>query len=169
VDRALDVQETRAAMPPEVQAEIAAGKVSSKKWDAYLKQYPWKIDFSQPLILTKFTLATVSSEINSAPLTPDWIAHGRETLLTPSSKAIPMRLQLYVTGAYGRKRLFKISPFDEAETMAAFQTLHAKYPQQPLTLHVETDERLTEGKLSLRAGGQIIPLTHSKVQVFSTE
>jgi len=169
VDRALDVQETRAAMPAEVRAEIAAGTVSSKKWDAYLKQYPWKIEFSQPLTLTNFGLSLVSAERLGAAPTPDFAAYIQEVLASPSLKAVPQSAMLYVTGAYGRKRLFKISPFDEAETMAAFQTLHAKYPQQPLTLHVETDERLTEGKLSLRAGGQIIPLTHSKVQVFSTE
>jgi hypothetical protein len=51
--------------------------------------------------------------------------------------------------------------------MAAFQTLHAKYPAQPITLHFETDERLSKATLSLRAGQQVIPLSKSLVEVFT--
>jgi hypothetical protein len=73
---------------------------------------------------------------------------------------------LYVAGAYGRKKIFKVDPFDEHETMAAFQTLAAAHPGQPLTLFVETNEQLTNASLSLRAGKQIIPLPKSPVQLF---
>ncbi|HEX8326835.1 MAG TPA: hypothetical protein VF629_04795 [Hymenobacter sp.] len=39
-----------------------------------------------------------------------------QQLLTPSGKAVPRNAMLYLTGAYGRKRLLKISPFGEAKT-----------------------------------------------------
>jgi hypothetical protein len=73
---------------------------------------------------------------------------------------------LYVAGPYGRQRLFKLVPFDEAETIAAFQTLHAQHPKEVITLYVDTDERLSKATLSLRAGGQVIPLTKTSVQFF---
>jgi hypothetical protein len=53
--------------------------------------------------------------------------------------------------------------------MAAFQTLHAKHPAGPITLHVEVDERLTKAALVLQADGQVIPLTKSKVEFFDAE
>ena len=50
--------------------------------------------------------------------------------------------------------------------MAAFQTLAAKYPGQPITLFIDTDEQLSKATLSLRAGSQIIPLTKTHVELF---
>jgi Protein of unknown function (DUF2931) len=167
VDRTLDVRETRAAMPAEVQAEIAAGTLSSKKWDAYLKQYPWKIEFSQPVTLTNYLITYRSAEFTRAPTTPDTVAYA-QALLSQQLRAVPQDLDLYLTAAYGRQRLVRVDPFDEIETMSAFQTLHDKYPHEPITLHYEVDERVTQSTLSLRAGGQTIPLPKSKVEVFST-
>ena len=89
-----------------------------------------------------------------------------QALLTPSPKPVPTDVNFFVAGAYGRKKLFKVRPFDEQETLSAFQTLAAAHPGQPLTLFIETNERLTEAKLSLRAGKQVIPLTKSQVQLF---
>ena len=165
VDRAADVAETRAAMPAAIRAEIAAGTVSSKRWDNYLKTYPWKLAFSQPLTLTEFGMGFVNAEDINLPLTPDSAAYA-QTVLAPSVKPVPKDAMLYVAGAYGRKRLFKVETFDEAETMAAFQALHARHPAEPITLYVDTDERLSKATLSLRAGAQIIPLPKSRVEVF---
>ena len=71
----------------------------------------------------------------------------------------------FLSGAYGRKALFRVNLFDEAETMAAFRTLHAQHPAEPLTLFVDTDERLGKAALSLRAGSQVISLPKSPVQI----
>ena len=165
VDRAADVAETQGRLPAAVRAEIKAGTLSAKKWDAYLKRYPWQVAFNQPLALSNFGVIYRSAEKVGAPLTADMTAYAQE-LLAPSPKPVPKSCMLYLAGPYGRKRLFKISPFDEAETMAAFQSLAAKHPGQPLTLHVETDERLTKAALSLRAGKDIVPLVKSPVQFF---
>jgi hypothetical protein len=168
VDRADDVRETRAAMPAHVRQEIAAGTVSGKRWDSYLKTYPWQLAFSQPVTLTNYSINYLSAEVTSAPLTPDMAAYA-QGLLRPLPKAVPKEADLYVTGAYGRKRLLRIEPFAEAETMAAFQRLHQAHPQAPLTLHLELDERLTKATLALQAAGQSIPLLKTQVQVFSAD
>ena len=165
VDRAADVAETRAELPAAVQAEIKAGTLSTKKWDAYLKRYPWKLEFSQPLTLFDHGISFRSAENASTPLTADLAAFAQE-VLAPSPKPVPKSCMLYLAGAYGRKRLLKIKPFDEAETMHAFQTLAAKHPDQVITLHVEIDEELKKATLSLRAGGQVLPLTKSVLQFF---
>ena len=88
VDRAADVAETRAKLPAAVQAEIKAGTLSTKKWDAYLKRYPWKLEFSQPLTLFDHGIGFRSAEKASAPLTADLAAFAQE-VLAPSPKAVP--------------------------------------------------------------------------------
>lgn len=165
VDRAADVAETRAELPAAVQAEIKAGTLSTKKWDDYLKRYPWQLAFSQPLTLFDHGISYRSAERASAPLTADLAAFAQE-VLAPSPKSVPKSCMLYLAGVYGRKRLLKISPFDEEETMGAFQTLAAKHPGQTITLHVEIDEEIRKAALSLRAGGQTLPLTKSTIQFF---
>lgn len=165
VDRAGDVADTRAKLSPDVQHEIATHTISSKKWDTWLKRYPWQLAFSQPLTLTDYSIGYLNAEATSYPPTPDMAAYA-QVVLTPSSKPIPSHANFFVAGGYGRKKLFKVRPFDEAETMGAFQTLATAHPGQPLTLFIETNERLTEATLSLRADKQIIPLTKSKVQLF---
>lgn len=165
VDRAGDVADTRAKLAPEVQREIATHTISSQKWDTWLQRYPWQLAFSQPLTLTDYGIGYLSAEATSYPPTPDMAAYA-QVLLGPSSKPVPKDCMLYVAGAYGRKKIFKVDPFDEHETMAAFQTLAAAHPGQPLTLFVETNEQLTNASLSLRAGKQIIPLPKSPVQLF---
>ena len=165
VDRAADVADTRAKLSPEVRREIATRTISSKKWDTWLKRYPWQLAFSQPLTLTDYSIGYLNAEATSSPLTPDMAAYA-QTVLTPSPKPIPSHVNFFVAGAYGRKKLFKVRPFDEGEVTAAFQTLAAAHPGQPLTLFIETNEQLTQASLSLRAGKQVIPLTKSPVQLF---
>jgi hypothetical protein len=165
VDRTADVKYRQAHMSPAVQHEIATGTISSKKWDEYLKTYPWKVEFSRPLTLYDFYISYLNAEATGNPPTPDLAAHVR-AFLAPEPKPVPKAVNLYVAGAYGRKRLVQVDSFDEQETMAAFQTLHAKHPTVPITLRVEVDERLTKAALVLQAGGQAIPLTKSPVEFF---
>ena len=164
-DRAATIAERQGALPAAVQAEIKAGKLSTKKWDAYLKRYPWKLEFSRPLTLFDYGFSYRSAEETSDPPTADMVAFAQE-VLAPSPKPVPQDAMLYLAGAYGRKRLLKVDPFDEAETMHAFQTLAAQHPGQTITLHVEIDEELKKATLSLRAGGQVLPLTKSVLQFF---
>lgn len=166
VDRAADVRDTRAQMSPEVQQEIKTGTLSAKKWDEYLRRYRWQFEFSQPVTLADFGLSLLSAERLSMAPTPDFAAYAHQVMLTPTEKAVPQSAMLYLTGAYGRRRLLKIKPFDEAETQAAFQTLHAQFPAEPLKLHVELNQDLTTAVLSLRAGSKILPLIKTKVQFF---
>jgi len=165
VDRVASVREGRAAASPEAQRAIATRTLGPQKWDTWLKRYPWQLAFSQPLTLTDYSIGYLNAESISYPSTPDMVAYA-QALLTPSPKPVPTDVNFFVAGAYGRKKLFKVRPFDEQETLSAFQTLAAAHPGQPLTLFIETNERLTEAKLSLRAGKQVIPLTKSQVQLF---
>ena len=164
-DRTQVVREAREPLPPEVKREIATGTLSPKKWDAYLKTYPWQLAFGQPLTLTDFGMDFRNGEVTNVPLTPDLAAFA-QVVLAPSRKGVPESAMLYVAGAYGRKKLFKVEDFDEHETMAAFRTLAAAHPGEPLTLYVETNEQLSQATLSLRAGQQVIPLAKSPVQLF---
>ncbi|GAB3638338.1 hypothetical protein GCM10027422_39280 [Hymenobacter arcticus] len=165
VDRAAAVRETKATLSAAVKHEIATGTLSSKKWDAYLRQYPWKLEFSRPLTLTRFAMGFFDAEAIGDPSSAD-AAVQAQLVLAPSPKPVPKTAMLYVAGPYGRQRLFKLVPFDETETLAAFQTLHAQHPKDVITLYVDTDERLSKATLSLRAGGQVIPLTKTSVQFF---
>lgn len=165
VDRAADVRDTRAELSPEVQREIATGTLSAKKWDEYLLHYRWQLAFSQPLTLTRYGISYFSAERTGLPASPDMQAH-LQRLLSPTDKAVPKSAMLYVRGAYGRQRLLKISPFDEQQTLAAFRTLHAQHPQEPLTLYVDVNEQLDKASLSLRAGTHHLPLDKTKVQFF---
>lgn len=167
-DRTEVIKERQAALSPKVRREIATGTLSTEQWDAYLKTYPWQLAFSRPLTLTDFGIGYVNAENTSVPHTPDMAAYA-QLLLTPSPKPVPTYAMLYVAGAYGRKRLLKVEGFDEAETMAAFQTLAAQHPQEVITLFVDVDKRLSKAALSLRAGGQVLPLAESPVQFFDLE
>ena len=158
------VKEARDPLPADVRAQIKAGALSAKKWDTYLKTCPWQVAFSQPVKLTNFAIGYINAEELFYPPTPDLAAHA-QTLLVPSPRPVPKDLVLYVSGAYGRNRLFRVNLFDEAQTMSAFQTLAAQHPQQTITLFVEADERLSKVNLSLRAGQQVIPLLKSPVQI----
>lgn len=165
VDRAAAVRETQAKLTPEVRHEIATGTLSSKKWDEYLKVYNWQLAFSHPLTLSKFALHFLDAEAISDPVSADMAAQA-QLLLAPSPKPVPAYAMLYVAGPYGRKRLIKIKPFDEQQTLAAFRSLHAQHPQEVITLLVDADEKLTKATLSLRAGGQVIALSKTTVQLF---
>jgi hypothetical protein len=102
--------------------------------------------------------AGTTADLNQTPF--------RQNLLAAGPKRVPRELCLFVQGPYGRRRQLRVEPLDEAETFAAFQTLHAKHPHEPLTLHIDQDARLTKATLTLRAGQEAIPLTKSQGQFF---
>ena len=162
-DRAAVIAEEQAKLAPEVRYEIATGTISSKKWDDYLKPYPWHVAFNRPLTLTKMSASYVNAEKLIDPPTPDMAAFV-QVLLAPSPKPVPSRLRLRLAGEYGRKQDLNISFLDEHETMSAFQTLHAQHPHEVLTLFVDVNEQLTKATVSLRAGSQVIPLPHTKIE-----
>lgn len=167
-DRAAVIAEQQAKLGPEVRHEIATGTISSKKWDDYLKTYPWQVAFSQPLTLTEFSIDYLNAEALQDPPTPDLKAFV-QVLLAPSPKPVPSGLNLSVAGDYGRKQDLNIKFPDEHETMSAFQTLRAQHPQQPLTLYVEVNEQLSKATVSLRAGSQIIPLPQTKIEFWPVD
>ena len=172
--RAELVREVRAQLSPEAQRQVATGTLSAHQWEKYLVQYPWKITFGHPVQLYDYGVDYFSAERTNYPAAPDPANSTadlnqtpfRQNLLAAGLKRVPRELYLFVQGPYGRKRQLRVDPLDEAETFAAFQTLHAKHPTEPLTLHIDQDERLTKAALTLRAGQEAIPLTKSKVQFF---
>ena len=163
-DRAKMIKEEQAAMPPAVRAEIAAGTISARQWDEYLKKYPWQVGFSQPLALDKYYLTYLSAERTTSPATRDPAPYLRD-LLTARSRPAPRDLWLYVRDEAGHRFLLRAEAFDEAETMAAFQALHKASPAAALTLRVETDKYVKSATFVLTDGTRTIPLTKTVVEV----
>ena len=169
VDRAGMVAETRGEMPPEVQAQIKAGNISAQKWDAYLKTYPWQVAFNVPFTLSRYSWHGVNAERFSDPITHDDLAAYRQFVLSPVLKAAPKRLFLYGQAEHGGNYLLQVESFDEAETKAAFQALHAANPVSPITLLFTIDRPFQKATLTLKNEAKEIPLAKSKVEVFSTD
>ena len=74
-----------------------------------------------------------------------------------------------VDAGYSRKRLIRVNPFNEEETLAAFQTLHAANPALPLSLYFDTDERVSKGRLFLKNDRQQLELLKSEILFFDAE
>lgn len=165
-DRAHMIKQEQARMTPAVQAQIKAGTVSARQWDEYLKQYPWKVAFNQPLALYNYRVKYVSAEYTNYPDTPD-MAPFLRTLLTDQPRPAPRELWLYVRDEAGHRYLLRVEAFDEAETLAAFQALHKASPTAPLTLRVETDKYVKAATLVLTDGVKTIPLSKSVVEVIA--
>jgi hypothetical protein len=140
-NRAKILQEVRAQMPPDVQQQIGAGTFGAQKWDEYLCRYPWKVEISQPLTLYKYSLHCLNAERVRAPLSRDLGPYLLQ-LLDPTPKAIPRKLYLYGQDEHGSRHQIRITSFDEAETMAAFQTLSQADPQRRITLFIEVSKDL---------------------------
>ena len=67
VNRATMVRNTQLELPARVQAEIKAGTISTKKWDAYLKTYPWQLAFNVPFTLDQaYSIGYRSGEYTNA-------------------------------------------------------------------------------------------------------
>jgi hypothetical protein len=65
----------------------------------------------------------------------------------------------------GHAYRLRVRRFDEAETQAAFRTLHQAQPTSPLTLRLEADKYLKQASLVLVAGQQTMPLTKTAVEI----
>ena len=129
--RAEFVQMRRGQMPAAVQTEIKAGTMSTKKWDEYLKTYPWQVAFNVPVTFYRsYSMQYVSAEYTNFPLTRDDASYN-QAILQPSPKPVPSGCFLYLQAEHGAHHLLQIRAFDEAETMAAFQALHAASPASP--------------------------------------
>jgi hypothetical protein len=163
-DRAEMFQLELAKTTPAVQQQMKAGTISTKQWDEYLRTYNWQLAFSEPLTLTKYYVSYLNAEINNYPATRDLAPHLQE-LLTPHTRAVPRTLSLYVRDEAGHAHLLRTRAFDEAETMAAFATLHQASPSRPLTLRVETDKYVKKASFVLTDGVKSIPLTKTVVEV----
>ena len=167
-DRPLMMEQEQAKLPPAVQAAIRTHSLNTRQWDAYLKTYPWQVAFSQPLKLADYGIDFFNAEKVAYPASKD-LAPYIQAVLTPQPRAVPKLLFLLVDAGYGRKRRIQVRAFDEAETLAAFQTLHAASPALPLTLYVETDARVDKARLFLKNERQQIELDKAKVELFDAE
>jgi len=168
-DRPSMVKETREEMPAPVQAEIKAGTLSTKKWDEYLKTYPWQVAFNVPFPLSEYSVNFVNAERASDPLTRTGLEPYRQYLLTPVAKPVPSAGYFYCTAEHGGHYLVQVRAFDEAETQAAFRTLHAASPQSPITLLFTLDKPFQKATITLQNEVKRIPLTKTPVQVFSED
>jgi hypothetical protein len=167
-DRATMVQEIREEMPPEVQAQIKAGTISPKQWDAYLTTYAWRVAFNVPFTIAQYSLHGVNAERFSDPLTRD-LAPYRQMLLTATSKPVPRKLYVHGQAVHGAHYEVRVKAFDEAETMAAYKALHTASPQSPITLLFTVDKPFQKATMSLQNEAKQIPLTKSMVEVFSED
>jgi len=167
-DRAEMYRSEMAERPAAVQQQMKAGTINTQLWDDYLKTYDWQLAFSQPLTLTNYYITYLNAEVNNYPATPDLAPHLRE-LLTPQLRAAPRSLDLYVRDEAGHTHLLRTRAFDEAETMAAFQTLHQQSPTRPLSLRVETDKYVQKATFVLTDGQHAIPLTKTAVEILARD
>jgi hypothetical protein len=166
-NRALMIQQEQAKLPLSVQAQIQAGTLSARQWDDYLLTYPWKVELSQPLALDG-GVAYFNAErdyYSSSPTTPTQVP----PLLALTPKPVPSYLQLVGTMRDGRKRELVVRDFDEAQTLAAFRTLHAAHPEAPITLRLETDTDITQGQILLQNAYQQLPLTCSTLEIYTPD
>jgi len=163
-DRAAMLRQKLTAAPPAVRAQVQAGALTTRQWDAYLVQYPWQVAFSQPLTLTSYQVNFLSGEYIAEPETREMAPYLR-AIRTPQARPVPSSLTFAVADEAGHKYTLRASPLDEAETQAAFQQLHAAHPAAPVTLLVETDKYVKAASFVLESGGQRIPLTKSPVRI----
>lgn len=164
-NRAKMLQEVRAQMPADVQQQIGAGTSGAQKWDRYLRRYPWKVAVSQPLTLYKYSLHCLNAERVRDPLSRD-LGPYRQHLLEAIPKSLPRKLYLYGQAEHGARYQIRLNPFDEAETLAAFEQLSQGNPQRPITLFIDVSKDFKKGTLTLRNERQQIPLLKTRVQLF---
>ena len=174
-NRARMAQEERAKLPATIQQQLRTGSFSPRPWDAYLVKYPWRVEVLMedtlhpaPLSLYSHYVEYFSAEDDSYPLTKEkeGLAPFLDIVRQPTPKAIPQVLGLFVENKYKEKHQIRINPFDEAETLAAFQKLAAAHPQEPIVLRVEVDKLYQNYRLTLSNAYQTLPLDKATVKVF---
>jgi Protein of unknown function (DUF2931) len=169
VNRATMVRNIQLELPTHVQAEIKVGTINTKKWDDYLKTYPWQVAFNVPFTLDQpYSIHYRNAEYTNSPLTRD-LAPYFQGLLAPSPKPVPKSAVLFGRTEHGARYKLRLQELDEAETMAAFQALHAASPKSPITLLVSLDKPLQRATLSLKNETKEILLPKSIVKVFLQE
>ena len=177
--RAQTVQARQAELSPAVRQQIAAGTISSRRWDTYLKTYPWRLEVtmqtgisdqpqSEPLTLYDHYIRYLNAEQSTYPPTPDRAPYN-QALLTTQPRPVPKYFGLFVKNKYGEKHEIRVDSLDEAETLAAFQTLAAAHPKEPLVLRVEVDKLYQNYRLTLSNAYQTLPLDKATVKVFEEE
>lgn len=176
VDRAALVAEERAKLPAAVQAQLRAGTFGPGQWDTYLVKYPWRVEVvvqndkqALPLPLYNHYAEYFSAENDSYPVALDRMDAYLDIIRQPTPKAVPQVLGIFVDNHYGEKHEIRINPFDEAETLAAFQALAARHPKEPMVLRIEVDKLYTQYKLSLSNGFQTVSLDKATVKIFEED
>ena len=168
VERTSMVKETQAEMPPHVQQEIKAGTISPKKWDEYLKTYPWQVALNVPFELYHLSFTGLNAERFTDPLTRN-LAPYQQFMLAASPKPVPRKLYLYGKTEHGAHYVVRVKAFDEAETQAAFQALHQANPQSPIKLTFTIDKPFQKATMVLQNDAKQFPLTKSRVEVLSED
>ena len=125
-------------------------------------------DTSRPVPLTLYNhyVRYLSAERDTYPVSKESVAPYLDIVRQPTLKAVPKSLGLFAQNKYGEKHQLRVSPFDEAETLAAFQALAARHPKEPMVLRIEVDKLYTEYRLTLSNGFQNVPLDKVMVKVF---
>jgi hypothetical protein len=168
-NRPLMLQQEQAKLPPAVQAQIRTGTLSTKQWDDYLQTYNWQLAFSQPVKLTNQAFGFFNGEDLNYPVSEAAMPAYVQSILTPAQRAVPKNMLLQLEAGYGRRREIIANALDEDELLEAFRTLHAARPAAPLTLYIETDERVTQAQLFLKNDQQQVLLSHAKLEVYSAQ
>jgi len=176
VDRAGMAQEERAKLPAAVQEQLRTGTFGPAQWDAYLVKYLWQVEVTMqdtprpvPLSLYNHYVEYVSAEHDTYPVAKEDMGPYLDIVRQPTPKAVPQVLGLFVKNKYREKHEIRVNPFDEAETLAAFQSLAARHPKVPIVLGVEVDKFFTRATLTLSNGFQTLPLEKATVKVFEEE
>jgi hypothetical protein len=180
--RAQIVGARRSEMTPEVQAEIKSGTISSKKWDEYLQTYPWKIEVveqvgtqsqprTEPLTLYHHYMRYLNAEAATYATANTREAKSAylDLILQPTPKAVPKYFGLFVQNKYNEKHEVRIDSLNEAETIAAFQTVSRGLEKEPLTLRVEVNKAYSTATLALTTGFRTVPLTKAVVKIFEED
>jgi hypothetical protein len=166
-NRASFVQYRREQMPAEVQAEIKAGTLSTKRWDEWLKTYPWKVEFAQPLMLYRYAAYYTSAERTRNPLTREGMDAYRALVLEPSAKPLPTNLHFYGQAPHQARYLVRVKQFDQAELRAAVEQLLKQDPTSPLTFYFALDKPYQKATLLLKNQWKEIPLNKVTVEVLN--
>ena len=168
-NRASFVKYRQAQMPADVQAEIKAGPLSPRRWDDYLKTYPWRVEFAQPLALYRYVAYYTSAERTRNPLTREGMDAYRAIILQPGPKPLPTGLHFYGQAPHKARYLVRVKAFDQAELRAAAEQLLRAHPAAPLTLYFAIDKPYQKATLALKNEWQTIPLPKAPVEVLSED
>ena len=176
VDRAGMAQEERAKLPAAIQEQLRTSTFGPAQWDAYLAKYPWRVEVTMqdtprpvPLKLYMLYVTYLSAEDDSYAVDKDDMSPYLDILRQPTPKAVPKDFGLFVENKYGEKHQIRVDPFDERETLAAFQALAARHPTEPMVLRVEVDKLYTQYRLTLSNGFQTLPLDKAVVKSFEED